>query len=318
MMLLASLPFDFLSLSAQGQYQVMDIGSGMETLIHQHYWALAVVQSVAIFLIPAVLLIGILSITLPVLLFNTVPGYAAKALRLVATLQPWSMAEIFLIGALVSLTKIAALADVNFGLSFYAYLLFSILMVVTLLRVDFWQLRHHLKIPEPHPQAHPHSVQHTWALLITASLFYLPASLLPIMQTLTLGQDDPNTIFGGVVTLWHHGSYVIASIIFVASVFVPIAKIGALAWLNYSVSVSSSTSPHQRLQLYRITEALGRWSMIDVFVVAVLVSIVQLGNAISIFPGPAALAFTGVVIITMIAAMTFDSTQLFQHQSEHH
>ena len=143
--------------------------------------------------------------------------------------------------------------------------------------------------------------------------------LLPIMNTRFLGQDDPSTILGGVILLWKMGSYPIAAVIFIASVMVPLAKMLILAWLNYSVQRQHSMHKQERLALYRMAEFVGRWSMVDVYVVIILVSLIQLGNTMSIFPGAAALAFSGVVIVTMFAAMSFDPQLIWQsNNSEKH
>jgi len=151
----------------------------------------------------------------------------------------------------------------------------------------------------------PDCLQRTIALTIAAALLYLPANLLPIMTVDTLtGGDDPNTILGGVVTFWNSGSYPVAVIIFVASVVIPILKILTLFIL--CVAARRNRRAISATKVYRLTEIVGRWSMVDVFVVAILVSVVQLDSLMSIRPGPAALAFSGVVILTMLAAHTFD------------
>ena len=152
----------------------------------------------------------------------------------------------------------------------------------------------------------PDSMQRTWALLLTAVVLYIPANVLPIMQTELFGQVSDSTILGGVVVLWEHGSYPVALVILIASVFVPLAKLFALIWLSFSVSRRHQTRLRERTVLYRLTELVGRWSMVDVFVVAILVALIQLGGLMSIHPGPAALAFAGVVVVTMFAAMSFD------------
>jgi paraquat-inducible protein A len=152
-----------------------------------------------------------------------------------------------------------------------------------------------------------HSIQKTWAWLITSVILYVPANTLPIMYTRFLGNETPNTILGGVVTLWHHGSYPIAAIIFIASVFVPIGKIIILAWLCISVQLKSSLALRHKTLLYRATELVGRWSMVDVFVVGILAALIQLGNIMTILPGPAALAFAAMVVTTMLAAISFDT-----------
>ena len=151
-----------------------------------------------------------------------------------------------------------------------------------------------------------HSLQNTIALLFTGFLFYIPANVLPIMYTNLLGQKTGSTILGGVIALWQQGSYPIALIIFIASVLVPIGKMIALAWLCYGVATNRFSSHQKHHTLYRLTEFIGRWSMVDVFVVAILVAMIQMGNLMSIYPGVAAIAFAGMVITTMLAAMTFD------------
>lgn len=151
-----------------------------------------------------------------------------------------------------------------------------------------------------------HSLQVTMALVIAAMILYIPANVLPIMVTSSLGVSSSDTILSGVVYFWMHGDYPIALIIFIASVVVPLAKLLALIWLCYTVKRGRQQTPRRRTHLYRITEFIGRWSMVDVFVVALMVALVQLGNLMSILPGPAALAFAAVVVITMFAAKNFD------------
>ena len=150
------------------------------------------------------------------------------------------------------------------------------------------------------------SLQRTVALVITAIVLYIPANVLPIMTTTQLGNATPSTILGGVVLLVKMGSYPVAAVIFIASVLVPMAKMGALLWLCWSVARRHRTSHRQRTVLYRVTEFVGRWSMTDVFVVTILVALIHLGGLLVITPGPAAIAFGGVVIVTMLAAESFD------------
>jgi paraquat-inducible protein A len=150
------------------------------------------------------------------------------------------------------------------------------------------------------------SVQRTLALVFTATLLYIPANILPIMTTTMLGTDEPSTILGGVVLLIHHGSYPIAAVIFIASVMVPTGKLIAITWLCWSVARKQTTSLQQRTRMYRVVEFVGKWSMTDVFVVAILVGLIQLGGLLSIHAGSAAIAFGGVVVVTIVAAESFD------------
>ena len=150
------------------------------------------------------------------------------------------------------------------------------------------------------------SVQRTIALVITATLLYIPANVLPIMTTTMLGTAEPSTILGGVVLLIHHGSYPIAAVIFIASVMVPTGKLIAISWLCWTVAREHKTSRQQRTRMYRVVEFVGKWSMTDVFVVAILVALIQLGGLLSITAGSAAIAFGGVVVTTILAAESFD------------
>ncbi len=155
-------------------------------------------------------------------------------------------------------------------------------------------------------------LQLTWALLVAALILYIPANVYPILSTVTLGDAEPQTIIGGVVGLVAHGSWPIALVIFVASIVVPISKIVAIAWLCLAAQYGWYANALDKTRLYRITEKIGRWSMIDVFVVAILGSLVQAGALMAIHPGPAALSFAAVVVLTMVAALTFDTRLLWQ------
>ena len=155
------------------------------------------------------------------------------------------------------------------------------------------------------------SVERTWALLIAAAICYLPANLLPVLETTTLGRTEPDTIMGGVVLLWQTGSWPLALIVLVASVMVPLGKLFALAWLLVSVQRGWRDGRADRTRLYRMVELIGRWSMLDVFVDTFTVALVQLDPLMSINPGPGVLFFAAVVVLTMLAAESFDPRLLW-------
>lgn len=150
------------------------------------------------------------------------------------------------------------------------------------------------------------SLERTLALLITATVLYIPANLYPMMITDQLGSSAGSTILGGVVLLIKLGSVPIAAIIFIASVMVPMGKLFALYYLVWRAHRGVHSSHRQLSTMYRIAELIGKWSMIDVFVVAILVALVNLGGLLVIRPGIAALSFAGVVIVTILAAESFD------------
>ena len=152
----------------------------------------------------------------------------------------------------------------------------------------------------------PNSIQRVLIFTITATILYIPANVLPITVTYQFGNEINSTIIGGVFFLWHHGSYPVALVILIASVMVPSAKIVALYYLCWIVYRDKKISQKDNTILYRIVEVIGRWSMVDVFVVSLLVALIQLGGVLAFAPGAAALSFAGVVIITMFAANSFD------------
>ncbi len=155
-------------------------------------------------------------------------------------------------------------------------------------------------------QRKPNSLTRTWALVIAAIIFYIPANYLPMTITSTLGTVSADTIMSGVIYFVHNGSWGIALVVFVASVLVPILKFSILIYLLLSIQFKSIWRPKERTRLYRFTEAVGRWSMLDIYVVTILVALVKLGVLGSIEAGPAAIYFAAVVVITMIAAAGFD------------
>lgn len=145
-----------------------------------------------------------------------------------------------------------------------------------------------------------------WALLIAAFLMYVPANLLPIMRTASLGDVDDNTILSGVVELWAKGSPGLAVIVFCASVMVPMLKFLALGTLLISSQRGSNWARRQRAQLYRLVELIGYWSMLDVFVVALLTALVRFGYFSLVEPLPGVVFFGLTVVLTMFASMCFD------------
>jgi paraquat-inducible protein A len=150
------------------------------------------------------------------------------------------------------------------------------------------------------------SIQYTWALVIAAAICFIPANILPVLSTTTLGSSESDTIMGGIVFLYTSGSWPLALIVLIASVMVPLGKLVALSYLLITVQRGSITSNHERTRLYRMVEFIGRWSMLDVFVDTFTVALVQLQPLMSVAPGPGVLFFAAVVVLTMIAAESFD------------
>ncbi|TVP46823.1 MAG: paraquat-inducible protein A [Halomonas sp.] len=345
--LLLAISFPFISFSVGGVGNRIELSQTATTLIgfHQPLVAIAVIMTIVV--LPAVYLVGVIWLQFGLLQNRPMP-YSRDIARSLAHLTPWMMADVFIIGALVSLIKIVGIAQIELGISFWAFCVFAVLLLTTTQSLDadwmWFSLEGEPLAPEGtqtgrpaaeqgltgcptcglinklkpqgrnycircHEKLHqrlPHSLQRTWALLAASAIMYVPANVYPIMTTTSLGHSSPSTIIGGVVQLIQMGSWPIAAVIFIASVIVPVGKLVALTWLCLVVSRSNELNANSRTRLYRLTEFIGRWSMVDVFVVAILVALIRAGSLMSISPGPAALAFGAVVVLTMLAAMTFD------------
>ena len=163
----------------------------------------------------------------------------------------------------------------------------------------------------------PLSVQRSLAWLLAGIVAYIPANLYPMLITRTLGDEDRSTIVGGVIELLDHGAYFVAIVVGVASVLVPVGKFVVIGMLIAGITRVSRIDPHHRLHLYEIVEFIGRWSMIDVFVVAILVALVQLDFVATVNPGLAAISFAASVVFTMLSAQALDPRLIWDERSEH-
>ncbi len=155
------------------------------------------------------------------------------------------------------------------------------------------------------------SEQKVWAWLIAGLIAYLPANTYPMLLTTQNFRTSESTIIGGVIDLFEHGSYAVAIIVFVASILIPVGKFVVIGYLAILTRKRHRTDPHRLLRYYEVVEFIGRWSMIDVFVVAILTALVQFDVLASINPGIAAVCFALSVVFTMLAAQSFDSRQIW-------
>ncbi|MGF1688379.1 paraquat-inducible protein A [Photobacterium japonica] len=366
-MLVASISFPFMSFSVKGISQEITLMHAATMLNVFENSLLAILLLLTVLVLPAAYLASLLYLYYRA--GRILTGKSSKVIsvgekrlcRGMIAIEPWLMVDVFLIGVLVSLIKIASLADIGLGMSFWAFCLYTLLVVKcvsmadrTWLWLQFLPLKpidgvkagdcHHdhnhvschicaqlnPMTDEKHPRCcrchgklHPYApdrmLQRSWALLIAACVFLLPANLYPMMYTVSLGKSEGSTIMEGVVLLWQLKSYPIAAVIFIASIIIPLSKVFALVWLYIHAKKGVLTDEKKairNLKLYRMTEFIGRWSMIDIFVVAILVALVQLQNLMAIYPGPAALSFACVVLLTMLSAMTFDPRVFWQKETD--
>jgi len=162
------------------------------------------------------------------------------------------------------------------------------------------------------------SIARTWALMIAAYILLIPANVLPIMETGSLFGSQRDTILSGVIYLWSSGSWPLALLVFFASVVVPLAKLAALTYLVLTIQRRHTHRARERTRLYRLLKFVGRWSMLDIYVVTLLAALVQLQSLATIKAAPGAIAFGAVVVLTMFASMTFDPRLIWDHAKVKH
>ena len=178
----------------------------------------------------------------------------------------------------------------------------------------------HLRCPRCHHELNhekPAAVQRTWAYVSAAAVLYIPANALPVMSTTTAFDTSEHTLLGGIHELWIDGSWGLALIVFIASIAVPVLKIAALGLLAWSVRKAPDWRRLDRARLFRLIEVVGHWSMLDVYVVVLLAAAVRFGSLASAHPEPGLLAFAAVVVLTMLAAHSFDPRLIWRDTEAH-
>jgi len=351
MLLLANL-FPFISMKVAGLTSQITLAQIPKVMVSEDYSSLATLFLLFVQAVPAFCMITIILLVNPIPLPVSLRVGLA---RILFRLRNWGMAEIFMAGVLVSFVKLMAYGEIGLETSFWPWVLFCLLQLRAFQCVDRRELWDRL-LPQPalphlpeagisgleqglrscpcctaiQPAEAPvctrcgvtaqarrkHSLQWTLALLMTSVLIYIPANLMPIMVTETLGTAYPSNIMAGVILLWGEGSYPVALVIFIASIMVPSLKMVAIGWLCWDASGRGRRDSHRMHKIYEVVEFVGRWSMIDVFVIAVLSALVRMGQLMNVYPAWGAVLFAMVVIITMIAAMTFDPRLLWDRVRE--
>jgi paraquat-inducible protein A len=341
-----AIAFPVLSLHLHGAIQEASIPGCARILANLGWPWLSAILITTVILAPLAQLSGTIYVLLQIRWGNA-NRWAVWVFRIVEQFGAWGMAEVFILGIMVSYVKLAKMAVVVPGPSLFALGAFIVVAAAAVSALDIgsvWEAlgnqsevasRIHLKgyqtareaglaacptcgllstlddIACPRCGATLHSRkqqsrERTWALLLTAILLYLPANLLPVMRVVSLGRSQSDTIMSGILYFIRTGSWPLALIIFIASVVVPMAKIIILAVLLISERRRSTRWPEHRARLYRLTELVGRWSMVDIFVVTLMVALVELGNVATIAPGPGSVAFALMVFSTMLAVRFFD------------
>jgi len=346
--------YPFLAMRIEGFIQESNLITGIVALYHQGMPGIALLVLLTVLILPLLQITGLIYIYLPLKL-GFLPWKTAQVFRFIRFLQPWTMMEIYMLAILIAMIKLAKMATIIPGLASCTFLLLICILTAAISGLnpeDIWKripvqkeqpeadnnkettlvgchscsllcrqpvLDNHYICPRCKAPLHirkTNSIHRTWALLIASVIIYFPANIFPITLTSAVGHESADTILSGVIYFLFSGSWHIAIVIFVASVIVPLMKMIILFYLLISVHRKSIKKPADRTRLYHITEAVGRWSMVDVFVVTIMVSLVQLGPLANVAAGPAAFYFAGVVVITMLAAATFDPRLIWDAMEE--
>lgn len=338
--------FSFIQVETSFQSQSVNLLSGVAALIKNDQGLLACLVLLTIFLFPLSQLLALSTVFIAKHRNRRFPQLR-YFLKFLVRSRAWNMLDIFMVGVLITIIKLGESATIVPGIGLVSFGFLIITLIIINLNVNFhalWDwfrpdnyfchsddkdlyacytchatigkqlIEHHGLCPRCMSTVRPrirNSVQKTTALLITAAILYIPAMVLPITTVTSFGRESQDTILSGVMVFLSDGQWFIAMVIFVASILVPIFKLLVLAYLLWSVGKHNNQCPRTRQRLFAITEWIGRWSMIDVFVITLLVALVQFGIIMNVRPEPAALAFAAVVIITMIAVETFDSRLLW-------
>jgi paraquat-inducible protein A len=330
-----------LSVSRAGLDHNADLFSGPVGLTTHGMWPLAALVLFTTIGAPLLKILGNIYVLAGVGMADP-PRHLRAVYAAMTHLRPWSMIEVYLLGVFVAYTKLGALVQIQTGAGLYALGGLLLTMIAADVLVDpqaVWEaldsrglaVRH---ADHPGPGAigcdtcglvarpvgggrcrrcfatlhrrKPNSVARTWALLLAAAVLYIPANTFPVLTVLQLGAGQPSTILGGAQELLEAGLWPLAALVFFASVVVPMLKLLGLGLLLISVQRGWLARLRDRTVLYRVVRWIGRWSMIDVFMESILIALVQFGGLATIDPGPGALFFAAVVILTMLAAESFD------------
>jgi paraquat-inducible protein A len=344
--------FPFLSLELGGRVVENILFSSGWAMYELGMGELGVLIFLTSILFPLIVIVGMLYLLVPVSLGKIAPCMG-QVYRVVNSLLPWSLVGVFMLGVLIGIVKLQDLANVIFGPALVALAL--LLVVYTAARASFnphelWSLtkyssldlssdaavnktilnchtcgflslesdehQHCVRCTSPLHHRKQNSIETTWALLIAAVVLLIPANIYPVMTVIRFGQGEPNTIISGVLHLIESGMWGLALIVFVASIVVPVTKLMILSFLLVSVQKKSVWRPRDRTLLYRITEVVGAWSMVDIFLVGLLSALVSLDALSTIRPGIGAIFFAGAVVITMFAAQSFDSRLIWDNVRE--
>jgi paraquat-inducible protein A len=336
-----ALQLPFMDVTAVGRTYSANLFTGPNMLDNRGMWEISLVVMATLIAMPAAQFLLLLTVLLGLRAPNP-PPFLPRLFGWVERIRPWSMVEVFLLGVFVAYTRLQAIATVDVGPGLFALAGVMLCLVaadVELDHEDVWLkmtekgLLHLRPAPEaqrrigcdccglvlmaparwPCPrcgrklrQRKRQSIARAWALLTAAIMLYVPANIYPIITVIRFGKGEPSTILQGVEELLELSMWPLAALVFMASIVVPLLKLVALIVMLIKSHEGSVWRLRERTKVYRLVEAVGRWSMIDVFMLTTLVALVRMGFIATVLPGQGAICFASVVVLTMFAADCFD------------
>ncbi len=321
-----------------------DLIAGPEELAHRGMYSLALAVVFTSLIAPLAKLAGTVY-ALGLLQTRHPPRHIRRVFLFVRKLTPWSMSEVLLLGAFVAYVKLQALVTITAGPALISLMVLAFVMFwldSELDAEDVWEAMARKGLGDAAPadsrgpgalachscglvstprgeadprcprcgsalhRRKPNSIARTWALVIGAAILYIPANYYPVLTVIQLGSGAPSTILGGVIELVDARQWPLAALVFAASVAIPLLKLAGLATMLLCTQLGATGWLRERTHLFAVVEFIGRWSMIDIFMESLLGALVQFGTVITIDPGMGAIAFCAVVVLTMLAAESFD------------
>ncbi|WP_158747490.1 paraquat-inducible protein A [Acidisphaera sp. L21] len=330
----------FLSVDIVGRQRETTMLSLPVAFWEEGAWELALIVGVTAIIMPLVK-IGVMVAVMVGLRTANPPRSLPLMFKWYRRVGPWAMVEVFLLGVFVAFTRLGAIATVDVGIALYAVAALMMTMVAADYYLDDDEIWHAMEARGLVPPAEigpgtpigcdvcgrvhygqdgdrctrcdsvvrsrkPNSIVNTWALLAASALLYIPANAFPVMTITRLGKGNESTILGGAQELLDAGMWPLALLVFVASIMVPLLKLFSMSVMLMTAQRGSSWRLHDRTVVFRLVDFIGRWSMIDIFMMATLVGLVRAGAIASITPGLGAICFGSVVVLTMFAVTCFD------------
>ncbi|MBU2898862.1 paraquat-inducible protein A [Vibrio hepatarius] len=334
--------FAFISIRLFGVMIPATLPSGILTLYDEGFVFLSLLILFCSSIAPFLLCFSVVAAHLA-LQFNNI-RILKYALYTIKHLKVWVMIDVFLVSIAISCFKLQDYSDIHMGIGLYGFVLLQLMTVLLVTRVSvhgYWEkfrtelsyhfnkkelhcLHCHLSQPtnnlcvrckQPISRRKSRSIQKTWAYIVAATIVIFPANLVPISILITNGRRIEDTIFSGVVSLLKSDMWGIALIIFIASIIVPVAKILGLSYLLLSIKFKRRMFRRQRMTIYFIIKWIGRWSMMDLFVICIMMTVIDRGQILDFTPGFGAVAFGLVVLLTMFAAESIDPRLIWDDHS---